>query len=302
MPLTRRKKHANRIQKALAFGARFFWDKPGGRRIARLCLHGYAWLRVVGRFKRVPNRPDRLFNDFLYTIRVGSDIGSPLRRRITDKVLGKAYIESLLGPGNTIPTMAVLESAAEITAYRPGIAPVAVKPTHSSGLKLRITSDAEWVAAVPEISAWLDHDYFHFSLEPNYHGLARRVIVEPWLDEAFTLEGSVHCRAGVPKVVSLIERYSKSRQSYTTDRRPLGVSLGFPTTSFKIDDWAFFDPLLAAAARLSAELSYVRVDFYTDGRKILFGELTNLPAGGLGIFHPENGEEIFSKVFFAPPP
>ncbi|MBL9050302.1 MAG: hypothetical protein JNK19_09360 [Tabrizicola sp.] len=257
---------------------------------------------MVRRFKRVPNQPHLLFNDFLYRLRVSSELTSPLRVRVTDKVFAKAYIEERLGPGHTVPTLAVLETAAAIAAFRPGAEPVAVKPTHSSGRKLRIASDQEWQAAIPEIQAWLEHDYFQHSLEPNYYGLARRVIAEPWLDEIFTIEGSVHCRAGVPKVVTLIERYSKARQSYTLDRRALGVSLGFPTTDFEIPDWGFFDPLLAAAARLSAEFSYIRVDFYTDGQRILFGELTNLPAGGTGIFYPKNGEAIFSKVFFAPPP
>jgi TupA-like ATPgrasp len=265
-------------------------------------LRGHTWLRTVERFRRLPNRPDQRFIDFLYRQKVAGDIAAPLRRQVTDKLLGKAYIETRLGPGHTVQTLAVLDTAAAIADYRPGPDPVAVKPTHSSGRKLRITSEAEWIAATPEITGWLEHDYFRISLEPNYHGLARRVIVEPWLDEVFTLEGSVHCRAGVPKVVSLIERYSKARQSYTTDRRPLGVSLGFPTTDFQIADWEFWDPLLADAARLAAEFSYIRVDFYTDGQRILFGELTNLPAGGLGTFHPEDGEKIFSEVFFSSPP
>jgi hypothetical protein len=146
------------------------------------------------------------------------------------------------------------------------------------------------------------HDYFRVLLERNYAGLDKRVIVEPWLDEAFLYEGSVHCRGGVPKVVSIIERYTKRRQSYRSDRTPLGVSLGFPLTAFMLPDWGFFDPLLQAAARLSAEFSYIRVDFYTDGERLVFGELTNLPAAGLGQFYPENGEAIFSAAFFALPP
>ena len=302
MPPARRRDPVRPIFKALSFATRVLWDLPGGRGPAWRCLRAYAWLKILTHFGRLPVQPERLFNDFLYVVKTRGELASPLRQRVTDKVLGKAFVEERLGPGRTIPTCAVLESAAAIAAYRPGPRPVAVKPTHSSGRILRITSDAEWIAAIPEICAWLDHDFFHLTLEANYEGLAKRVIVEPWLDERFTLEGSVHCRAGVPKVVSLIERYSKARQSYTIDRRPLGVSLGFPTRDFEISDWGFFDPLLASAARLSAEFSYIRVDFYTDGRQILFGELTNLPAAGLGVFYPENGETIFSDVFFAPPP
>lgn len=257
---------------------------------------------MVQHLGRTAGRPDRLFNDFLYELRVGDELDNPLRRRITDKALAKDHILSRLGAGRTVPTLAVLDTPAAIAAFRPATYPVAVKPTHSSGKMLRIGSDAEWLAAERTIAGWLTHDFFTRSLERNYAGLARRVIVEPWLDESLRLEGSVHCRAGVPKVVSIIERYSKKRQSFDTDRRPLGVSLGFPTTDFYLAQWDFFEPLLKDAAILSAELSYIRVDFYTDGKRVIFGEMTNLPAAGFGRFYPAGGEEIFSTVFFAPPP
>lgn len=279
------------------------WNQPGLRGLSRATLRAYAWLDVVARFGRRPNRPDERFNDFLYALKVSDELDSPLRRRITDKALAKGFVEERLGPGRTLPTLAVLDSAAALAAFRPAAYPVAVKPTHSSGHLIRVDSDQDWVGALRPMTTWLSHDHFRRALERIYAGLARRVIVEPWLDESLYLEGSVHCRQGVPKVVSIINRYEKTRQSFAaSDRRALGVSLGFPLTEFHLTDWAFFDPLLDDARRLSAGLSYVRVDFYTDGRRVVIGELTNLPAAGRGRFHPADGEEIFSAVFFAPPP
>ncbi|TAG30182.1 MAG: hypothetical protein EAZ40_01760 [Rhodobacterales bacterium] len=291
-----------RLQKVLSWVFLALWDRPALRGFARRVLRVRCWLDMVLYMRRAPGPADGLFNDFLYTLKVGPELELPLRQQITDKVLSKAYITSILGPGTTVPTLAVFDTASAIADWRPPDWPVAVKPTHSSGRFLRIGSEAEWLAALPEMSGWLTHDYFRESLERNYAGLAKRVIVEPWLDEAMRLEGSVHCRNGVPKVVSIIERYTKDRQSFDTERRPLGVSLAFPTTDFQLPDWSFLAPLLAAAAKLSQELSYVRVDFYTDGRRLMFGELTNLPAGGMGRFHPADGEAVFSRVFFAPPP
>lgn len=290
------------VQRQLAHAALVLWGVPGGRWLARRVIALHDRLTVMQHYGRWPDRPDALFNDFLYRLKSGSEIESPLRRRLTDKARAKAYVEERLGPGMTVPTLAVLATPGEIADYLPPVFPVAVKPTHSSGRLLRVGSREDWAAARDRITAWLKHDFFRQSLERNYAGLAKRVIVEPWLDEALRYEGSVHCRGGVPKVVSIIERYSKSRQSYRPDRQPLGVSLGFPLTEFALSDWEFFEPLLSAAARLSAGLSYIRVDFYTDGRRLLLGELTNVPAGGRGRFFPENGEEIFSRAFFAPPP
>lgn len=290
------------LRRLLAFAFLLCWDRPALRGLARRLLRAHAWLDMVLRFGRGPGRPDRLFNDFIQQLKVSDELETPLRQEITDKVRGKAYIEARLGPGSTVPTLAVLDSAGAIAAYRPPVYPVAVKPTHSSGRLVRVGSEQDWLAAQDMITGWLDHDYFREWLERNYAGLAKRVIVEPWLDESLRLEGSVHCRGGVPKIVSIIERYSKNRQSYSRDRRPLGVSLGFPTTDFQLADWDFFAPVLEGAAKLSAGLSYVRVDFYTDGRRLVFGELTSIPAAGIGRFYPKGGEEIFSAEFFAPPP
>lgn len=290
------------VRNILAQGFLFCRTRRGLSGLARSFLQAHATLEMFQRLRRTPGRPDRLFNDFLFELKVGHELDNPLRRLITDKALAKDYIQSRIGAGRTVPTLAVLDTPAAIAAFRPPVYPVAVKPTHSSGKILRIGSDAEWQGAEAIITEWLTHDFFAKSLQRNYAGLAKRVIVEPWLDENLRLEGSVHCRAGVPKVISIIERYSKDRQSFGTDRRPLGVSLAFPTTDFDLPSWDFFAPLLQDAATLSADLSYIRVDFYTDGRRVIFGELTNLPAAGLGRFYPANGEEIFSAVFFAPPP
>lgn len=289
------------VRRALAKAFLFCWDRPRLYPLARRILVQHAELNMMLKLGRYPDQPQRRFNDFLHALKVGDELENPLRKRITDKLGGKAYVESRLGPEMTVPTLAVLEDSAAIAAYQPPAFPVAVKPTHSSGRILRITSDADWEAGQDTMIGWLKHDYFRGSLERNYAGLAKRVIVEPWLDESLRLEGSVHCRAGVPKVVSIIERYSKDRQSFSVDRKPLGVSLGFPTTNFQLTEWAFFTPLLQAAAQLSAELSYIRVDFYTDGRRLVFGELTSMPAAGVGTFYPATGEDIFSAEFFAPP-
>ncbi len=75
--------------------------------------------------------------------------------------------------------------------------------------------------------------------------------------------------------------------------------MGYPLKEFEPKDWGFLNSLLKSSRILSGEFSYIRVDFYTDGERVLFGELTNLPAGGNGKFFPAGGEKKFSEVFFS---
>ena len=257
--------------------------------------HLFQFLEV---HKRLPIRPNALFNDFLFRLKAGSELESPLRTFITDKEFAKLYVEKKLGAGTTPATLCVLRTREEVDIYLPATYPVVIKPTHSSGSFVFVFSECDYHKAIPNIKYWLKEDYFPCGLEKNYVKLEKKIIVEGHIDDTFAIEGSVHCLSGEPKVITLIDRKTKERQSFDTNKSPLGVSLGYPLKEFEVKDWGFLNSLLRSARSLSEEFSYIRVDFYTDGEQILFGELTNLPAGGLGQFSPAGGEKKFSEVFF----
>ena len=256
--------------------------------------------QFVAAHQRLPIKPGRLFNDFLFQVKSGSELESPLRRHVTDKDYCKLYTEERLGAGTTTPTIRVLRTTDETERYRPSAFPCVVKPTNSSGRVIIVRSEDEYIAALPKIKNWFHEDYFLSDLEKNYATLERKVIVEEYIDDSFSLEGSVHCLRGEPKLVSLIDRYTKSRQTFDIDGTPLGVSLYYPLQEFEPASWEFLPALLSQSRILSAEFTYIRVDFFTDTKRVLFGELTNLPAGGIGRFYPRDGEKIFSEVFFRP--
>jgi hypothetical protein len=54
--------------------------------------------------------------------------------------------------------------------------------------------------------------------------------------------------------------------------------------------------MIDLAQRLAAGTDFVRVDLYQLADRIVFGELTNYPAGGDSPFQPES----FNTVFGAP--
>ena len=255
-------------------------------------------VKFVARHKRLPIRPNTLFNDFLFRLSSSSELGSPLRTFITDKEFGKLYIEKKLGAGTAPATLCVLRTPEQVDTYLPPIYPAVIKPTHSFGRIVLVFSESDYHKAKTQIKDWLKHDYFLESLERNYAKLEKKIIVEQYIDDTFAIEGSVHCLSGEPKIISLIDRKTKERQSFDTRKSPLGVSLQYPLKEFEPKDWGFLHSLLKSSRILSGEFSYLRIDFYTDGERVLFGELTNLAAGGMGRFFPADGEKKFSEVFF----
>jgi hypothetical protein len=268
------------------------------RPVLAAALRVFWLIKFVKHHRRLPLQPTRRFNDFLFSIKAGREIANPLRAQVTDKAHGKTFIAERLGPDLTPRTWAVLRNAEDLVSYRPPSYPAMAKPTHSSGRFIKISSADEYVGQLSVMQEWLQHDYFLTSLERHYEGLEKKVIIEEFISDSFWLEGSVHCRHGHPRIISLIDRYTKQRQSFRADRAPLGVSLGYPFKELKVEDWRFFDGLLVHCKTLAKPFSYIRVDFYTDGQSLLFGELTSLPAGANGKFYPDGGEAIFSKAFF----
>lgn len=248
--------------------------------------------------KRLPVNPNRLFNDFLFLLKSGSQLGNPIRTYVTDKEFGKLYIEKKLGPTTTPCTLDILRTPEEIDGYHPAQYPLVLKPTNSCRRVLVARSQSDYDESRSTLKKWLHDDYFLAGLEKNYMNLERKIIVEEYIKDSFAMEGSVHCLRGEPKIVSLIDRKTKGRQSFDINKVPLGVSLAFPVQQFEPESWDFWTALLENSRILSAEFSYIRVDFYTDGKQVLFGELTNLPARGNGKFFPDDGEVRFSAAFF----
>ena len=254
--------------------------------------------KFLATHKRLPIRPNTLFNDFLFHLSSSSELGRPLRTFITDKEFGKLYVEKKLGAGTTPATLCVLRTPEKVDTYLPATYPIVVKPTHSFGRIVFVFSESDYHKAKTQIKDWLNQDYFLESLEKNYAKLEKKIIVEQYIDDTFTIEGSVHCVSGEPKIITLIDRKTKERQSFDANKSPLGVSLQYPLKAFEPKDWGFLNSLLKSSRILSGEFSYIRIDFYTDGERVLYGELTNLPAGGMGKFFPAGGEKKFSEVFF----
>jgi hypothetical protein len=255
-------------------------------------------LKFLANHKRLPIRPNTLFNDFLFQLLSSSELESPLRTFVTDKEFGKLYVEKKVGAGTTPATLCILRTSEQVDTYLPPTYPIVIKPTHSFGRIVLVFSESDYHKAQTQMKDWLNQDYFLESLERNYAKLEKKLIVEQYIDDTFAIEGSVHCLSGEPKIISLIDRKTKERQSFDINKSPLGVSLQYPLKEFEPRDWGFFNSLLKSSRILSAEFSYIRIDFYTDGERILFGELTNLPAGGGGKFFPASGEKKFSEVFF----
>ena len=179
-----------------------------------------------------------------------------------------------------------------------------VKPTHLSGRHL-IRRDATGPPDTSEILSWLKlNKYRNVSREANYRYLRPKIIVEELLlfDGALPDDYKIHCFHGRPKLFHVMANRATQRLCGTLYRdtwQRLAFTIQGPSRG-DVPRPAKLDEMIAVAARLSAPFDYVRVDLYTDGKRVYVGELTNLPANANLSFRPRDAD-FRTGSFFATP-
>lgn len=264
--------------------------------------------RYIATFNRAPDlRNPRLFTEYI-TARVISD-RNPLLKIANDKLAVRALIDRTLGPGHTVPLLAVWRprDAFDWSALK---SPFVAKPSHMSG--------PHWVVHDPartdlkrvgeEAKYWLERDYFDRSFEWGYRGIPRRLIVEPLLrspDGGSLVEVNVFTFHGQPKLLFALvgHKTSKKRCFAPFDIEGDRIDLHGKIPLFEdVLDEAEIDrihhlvraarvDLLKLASGIGNWFPFVRVDFYLTDRGPLIGELTTYPAGGRGTYKPEGWDE-----------
>lgn len=204
-----------------------------------------------------------------------------------------------------------------------------VKPSHGSGAVVVVSPQAEPDARLPRpewgwqyahvrpehadrehlariAQGWLGKLY---GQGPNrewvYGRMPRRVIVEEFLggdDGSVPEDFKFFVFHGQVRFVQVDGgRFGDRTQDFfDTDWRHLELSGGLPWRSPQPARPERLDEMLGIAARLGAETDFVRVDLFHLPGRIVFGELTNYPAGGDSPFQPESWNRVFGETWHPP--
>ncbi len=213
--------------------------------------------------------------------------------RLVDKQEMKGYVDTLLGPGHTIPTIGIYNKFDDID-FDKLPEQFVLKCTHDSGgIKIcrnRINVDlAEYRAFFDERLA---RNYYYHGRQWYYKGVKPRIIAEPLLvDESQTelKDYKVFCFDGIPKFIEVdFDRQTQHhRNLYTTKWEYIDAEIRYPSErERKIEKPMALDKMLDISQRLSAGIKHVRVDMYVVNEEVLVGELTFFHENGYGQFRP----------------
>lgn len=241
---------------------------------------------------------------------------NPIMHTCVDKYRVKEYIKSKKLNVNVADLYGVWENAKDIDlATLPE--KFVIKTNDGGGANnVIICTDKNklnWEETVKEINSWLDMKNTNPGREWAYTGIPKSVIIaEELLENTDNPDAGIEdfkffCFNGKPFFIQHDgDRLLDHRKNYyDLHWNNLHLQTDYDNFEKEAPKPDNLDEMAALASELSKEFPHVRVDFYSIGGKIYFGELTFYPYSGYVEFKPDEfditlGSQFDISSFFPP--
>ena len=222
----------------------------------------------------------------------------PEYTQMVDKAEAKKYVANIIGEEHIIPTYAVYDTVDEIDF---NVLPnqFVLKCTHDSGgiVICHDKKNLDRAMAIKTLRDGLKKNYYNIKREWPYKNVTPRIIAEKYMcDEDKVLEVEqlrdykIFCFNGEPKFIEVdYDRYVNHKLNvYDLNWNFVDFYMTSPNDeNVKIPRPQRLETMLEYARKLSAGIPFLRVDLYSVGDMIYFGELTFHPGSGMIDFHPQ---------------
>lgn len=226
--------------------------------------------------KRIPTKNSTKFNDILFNIKTNKyHYNDPLRVFVTDKMLAKYYIKSVVGEKYVVPTLNFFTNLNDFKKFKIKN-DIVIKPSHSCGHI--IFGDDFKKEDYEIIKNWFEENYFHKSLEYFYYNLKPGLLVEPLIfKKKFLNDYKFFCNHGKVKLIQVDADRHKNhvRAMYTKEWKKLNFSISYPFNSGQIKKPGNLQEMIIVAEKLASAFDYIRIDLYSNEIDIKVGEITN---------------------------
>lgn len=252
----------------------------------------------------------------------------PLLVTFADKAAVRDHVAAVVGEGYLPRCHGLVRDPGELAALELPEAYV-LKPTHGSGAVVVVSPEAPADARLPEARwSWV---YAH--VRPEHAERGQLVaIARHWVGQLYGQGPNREWVYGQVPPQVLVEEFLRGPDGAVPDDYKFFVfhgrchfvqvdsgRFGHRTQDFHRPDWehlplsggpAWADPphprparleeMVAVAERLAAGTDFVRVDLYHLPGRVVFGELTNYPAGGDSPFTPRRFDAVFGEPWTVP--
>lgn len=230
---------------------------------------------------------------------------NPLYTKLVDKIEAKKYVDSILGSGHTFPLLGSWERVEDVD-FDTLPNEFVLKCNHNSAVGMSICKDkAKGVytrahggdkiyitkeKVIDELRKGLAEDFYRSGREWPYKDVKRRVFAEKFMksDDGGQLKDyKILCFDGDPKYIWVGANYDPMWfDLYSADWQNMHVKWGYDAGPDKLPRPAQLEELLDVAHKLSQGIPHVRVDLYSIGGTVYFGEFTFFTWAGLMKLEP----------------
>ncbi len=262
----------------------------------------YIQMQYFHHFHRFANfKNPQTFNEKLQWLKLHDH--NPLYTTLVDKYAVKKWVADKIGEQYIIPTLAVWKKAEDIDF---DVLPeqFVLKVNHDSGglVICKDKSKLDRQAAVDKLSRALKNNGYWYGREWPYKNVKPCIIAEKYMEDDnhqlndykfMVFNGKVKCS------FTCTERFSKDGLKvtfYDANWDIMPFERHYPRSKTPITKPLNYDEMVELAEKLSKDIPFVRVDFYSIKGKIYFGEMTFYPGSGLEEFTPQEWDKNIGNL------
>ena len=232
--------------------------------------------------------PPVLFSEKLSWLKLNRYAKDPLVRRCADKLAVRGYVEEC-GCASLLNELYAVYDGVEEIPWEKLPEKCALKWNFGCGFNVLKNGEAGFDAAdaAKRLSAWRRVKFWRFHAELQYKGVEPHVLCERFLEApagAALTDYKFYVFSGKVRAILVIDRRDgkPERAAFMTPRWDyLSDIPSRYRESFLPARPASLAQMLEAAEKLAAPFPFVRVDFYEQEGRAVFGEMTFTPAAAL---------------------
>ena len=231
---------------------------------------------------------------------------NPLIPKCCDKYELKKYIKEKLGEEYSAKTL-LSTSNFTVKDFETLPEEFVLKVNWSSGYNILVhdktsLSNREKRLISTQLLEWTkphSNSYF-YSFYRGYRDLKPVVFAEEMLPNTFMAqEYKVFCFSGNPEFVLIeLDPNGSNHRRVCVDLK--GMKLPFSFGSYPVtEDYIIpnnYSEIIRTATILARDFPFVRVDYLTDGKRLVIGEMTFYSGGGYSIIHPEGWDNKLGSL------
>lgn len=228
-----------------------------------------------------------------------NDDSNELKSRCADKILLHDYCQEKLGKDICVPILKVYDNPEEVD-FNELPDRFVLKCNHGYAMNIIVDKNDNKLTTLKklglkteddckkQLGKWLDINFGEINRQKHYALIKPRCYAEKYItDGSSSLKDyKFWCCNGKPMMIQVMtDRYTKNMHCNIYDTEWNWFHLGwsdFPEDPEHLDEKPKnLDLMLEYARKLSADFTFVRVDFYVVDDEVFLGELTFSPDGGI---------------------